>query len=216
MLFALTHLSRPPSLSGVFRKGRGEGHIDIPVIFQALSNSGYTSEGFRRVQLVLLPIVRFRRRRISTLLYGCRTFHNPVTVIGIVWKAIKWGEGCKRWRGEVLESHFLSSFLGPRVPDWATRVTVLPENVKRLLRRAFKNYTKKYGKRFIIAPTHYARRYLSNGMIHVQQSFRESVRALNKFWSVESWFLDTRSSSSRYIALVERFSTIRIQDTNVS
>ena len=47
--------------------------------------------------------------------------------------------------------------------------------------------------------THYARRYMSNGMIHVQWSFREIARALNKFWLVESWFLDTRSSDSGMI-----------------
>ena len=35
--------------------------------------------------------------------------------------------------------------------------------------------------------------------IHVQRSFRKIACALNKFWLVESWFLDTRSSSSRYV-----------------
>ena len=54
--------------------------------------------------------------------------------------------------------------------------------------------------------SHYARRYRSNRMIHIQQLFREFARALNKFWLVENWFLDTRSSGSRYIT-VERFST---------
>ena len=45
------------------------------------------------------------------------------------------------------------------------------------------------------------RRYMSNGMVHVQRSFREIARVLNKFWLVESWFLDTRrSNGSRYIA----------------
>ena len=47
---------------------------------------------------------------------------------------------------------------------------------------------------------HYERRYVSNGMIHVQWSFREIAHALNKFWLVESWFLDTRSNGSIYIA----------------
>ena len=35
---------------------------------------------------------------------------------------------------------------------------------------------------------------MSNGMIHVQRSFREFARALNKFWLVESWCLDTMSN----------------------
>ena len=56
--------------------------------------------------------------------------------------------------------------------------------------------------------THYARRYMSNGMIHVQQSFRKIACALNKFLLVDSCFLDTRSSDSRY-----NFRPIRIQDT---
>ena len=46
---------------------------------------------------------------------------------------------------------------------------------------------------------HYARRYMSNGMVHIQRSFREFVCAFNKFWLVESWFFDTWSSGSRYI-----------------
>ena len=41
--------------------------------------------------------------------------------------------------------------------------------------------------------THYARRYMSNGVIHIQRSFREFVRAFNKFWLVESRFLNTWS-----------------------
>ena len=41
---------------------------------------------------------------------------------------------------------------------------------------------------------------MSNRRIHVQHSFCEFARALNKFWSVESWFLDTWSSGSSYIA----------------
>ena len=49
--------------------------------------------------------------------------------------------------------------------------------------------------------------------IHVQWSFREIVCALNKFWLVESWFLDTRSSGSRYIVQWNNFRPIRIQDT---
>ena len=61
--------------------------------------------------------------------------------------------------------------------------------------------------------THYARRYTSNGMIHVQHSFREIARELNKFWLVESWFLDTRSSGSIYVAHRNDFRPIRIQDT---
>ena len=32
---------------------------------------------------------------------------------------------------------------------------------------------------------------MSNGMIHVQHSFRKFARALTKFWLVESWILDT-------------------------
>ena len=36
--------------------------------------------------------------------------------------------------------------------------------------------------------THFARRYMSNRMIHVQLSFREIARALNKFWLVELIF----------------------------
>ena len=47
--------------------------------------------------------------------------------------------------------------------------------------------------------THYARRYMSSGMIHVQRSFLELPRVFNKFWLVESWFLDTWSNDSRYI-----------------
>ena len=61
--------------------------------------------------------------------------------------------------------------------------------------------------------THYARRYMSNGMIHVQRSFREIACALNKFIFVESWFLDTRSSGRRYIAWRKTFPLTRIQDT---
>ena len=36
---------------------------------------------------------------------------------------------------------------------------------------------------------HYARRYMFNGMIHIQRSFREFASALDKFWMAESWFL---------------------------
>ena len=61
--------------------------------------------------------------------------------------------------------------------------------------------------------TRCTRRYTSNGMIHVQRSFREIARALNKFWLVESWFLDTKSSGSRCIAQWNNFRPIRIQDT---
>ena len=54
-------------------------------------------------------------------------------------------------------------------------------------------------------------------MIHrshnVQRSSRDIARALNKFWLVESWFLDTRSSRSTYIAQWNYFWSIRIQDT---
>ena len=57
----------------------------------------------------------------------------------------------------------------------------------------------------------------ANGMIHVQRSFREIARALNKFWLVESWFLDTRSIGSRYIAQWTIFdqSESRIQSPSV-
>ena len=41
---------------------------------------------------------------------------------------------------------------------------------------------------------------MSSGRIHVQRSFRKFACALNKFWLVESWFLETWSSGSRYIA----------------
>ena len=34
--------------------------------------------------------------------------------------------------------------------------------------------------------THYARQYMSNGMIHVQWSFREMC-VMNKFWLVDFW-----------------------------
>ena len=61
--------------------------------------------------------------------------------------------------------------------------------------------------------THYARRYMSNGMIHGQLSFCEIACALNKFWLVESWFLEIRSSGSRYMARWNNFRPIRIQDT---
>ena len=61
--------------------------------------------------------------------------------------------------------------------------------------------------------THYARRYISNGMIHVQLSFCEIACALNKFWLVESWFLEIRASGSRYMACWNNFRPIRIQDT---
>ena len=37
--------------------------------------------------------------------------------------------------------------------------------------------------------------------IHIQRSFREFARALDKFWLVESSFFDTRSSEGRYCAL---------------
>ena len=40
---------------------------------------------------------------------------------------------------------------------------------------------------------------MSNGMIHVQRPFRELAGAFNKCWLLESWFLDTWSSGSRYI-----------------
>ena len=40
--------------------------------------------------------------------------------------------------------------------------------------------------RFLKAGTYYARRYMSNWMIHVQWTFCEIARALNKFWLVES------------------------------
>ena len=43
---------------------------------------------------------------------------------------------------------------------------------------------------------HYARRYMSNRMIHVQQSFRWFARALNKFWLVESWFLNIQGPAA--------------------
>ena len=35
--------------------------------------------------------------------------------------------------------------------------------------------------------SHYARRYMSNGMIHIQRPCREFARAFNKFSLVESW-----------------------------
>ena len=47
--------------------------------------------------------------------------------------------------------------------------------------------------------SHYARRYMSNGMKHLQRPCREFVRAFNKFSLVESWILDRWSSGSRYI-----------------
>ena len=47
--------------------------------------------------------------------------------------------------------------------------------------------------------SHYARRYMSNGMIHIQRSCREFARAFNKFSLVESWILVRWSSGSRYI-----------------
>ena len=53
---------------------------------------------------------------------------------------------------------------------------------------------------------------MSNRMRHVQRSFHEIACVLNKFWLVESWFLDTRSSGSRYIAQWNDFRPIRIQD----
>ena len=56
--------------------------------------------------------------------------------------------------------------------------------------------------------SHYARRYMSNGMI-LQWSFRKIARALNKFQLVDSWFLDTRSSSSRYITQWNDFQPTR-------
>ena len=46
-----------------------------------------------------------------------------------------------------------------------------------------------------------ARRYMSNGMIHIQRPFRKFELVLDKFWLVERCFLDTRSSEGRYIAL---------------
>ena len=52
----------------------------------------------------------------------------------------------------------------------------------------------------IWAKTHYARRYMFNGMTHIQWSSREFARSLDKFWFVESWFLDTRPSEGSYIA----------------
>ena len=62
---------------------------------------------------------------------------------------------------------------------------------------------------------HCARQYMSNGMIHVQQSFRETARALhvNKFRLVESWFLDTRSSGNRYIPQWNNVRPIRRYET---
>ena len=42
---------------------------------------------------------------------------------------------------------------------------------------------------------------MSNGIIHIQRSFREFARTLDKFWLVESCFLDTLSSEGTYIAL---------------
>ena len=36
--------------------------------------------------------------------------------------------------------------------------------------------------------SHYARRYMSSRLIHVQQSFREIAYAFNKLWLVECWF----------------------------
>ena len=71
----------------------------------------------------------------------------------------------------------------------------------------------KMAKDAYILSAHYARRYMSNRMIHVQQSFPEIAQSLNKFWLVESWFLYTGSSSSRYIAQRNYFWPIRIQDT---
>ena len=41
---------------------------------------------------------------------------------------------------------------------------------------------------------------MSNGMIHIQRSFCEFARAFNKFWLVESWFLDMWSSGRSFIA----------------
>ena len=40
---------------------------------------------------------------------------------------------------------------------------------------------------------------MSNGMTHIQLQCREFARAFNKLWLFESWILDRRSSSSRYI-----------------
>ena len=41
--------------------------------------------------------------------------------------------------------------------------------------------------------------------IHIQRSFREFARELDKLWSVEICFLGARSSEGRYIALWEGF-----------
>ena len=46
--------------------------------------------------------------------------------------------------------------------------------------------------------SHYPKRYISNGMIHIQRPSREFARAFTKFWLVESWILDTWSNGSRY------------------
>ena len=57
-------------------------------------------------------------------------------------------------------------------------------------------YHKPFLYNFILteATSYYARWYMFNRMIHVQWSFREFASVLSKFWSVESWFLDTMSN----------------------
>ena len=60
--------------------------------------------------------------------------------------------------------------------------------------------------------SHYARRYRSNGMIHVQLSFRETARALNKFRLKVDFWQNTFSTKykvqwQQIHRTVERFST---------
>ena len=82
----------------------------------------------------------------------------------------------------------------------------MPLLVCLLWERFTKNKAKKTWLRLLglenvfVTYTHYARRYMSNGMIHAKRLFREFARVLTKFWLAENWFLNTRSSDSRYIA----------------
>ena len=64
---------------------------------------------------------------------------------------------------------------------------------------------------------HYARRYMSNGMIHVQQSFREFAHAFNKFWLVESCFFliqDPVAADTSYGGTIFDQSESRKQDVS--
>ena len=86
--------------------------------------------------------------------------------------------------------------------NWKLQANVVFKQEWLRITRVKRKFEKKIVSNLGLTYSHYAKRYMSNGMIHIQRSFCSSRRVLSisSDW-LKVAFLDARSSEGRYIAL---------------